>query len=57
MGVNPSKSADFIHCPLTSSPIFASKLKGSEKEFLRLIRNVLKINHIDKIYVIEVAKL
>lgn len=57
MGVNPSKSADFIHCPLTSSPIFASKLKGSEKEFLRLIRNILKINHIDKIYVIEVAKL
>jgi len=56
MGVNPSKSGDFIRFPLPSSPIFACKSGYSIRECPGFTFNILKISHINEIYVIEVAK-
>jgi len=56
MGVNPSKSGDFIRFPLPSSPIFACKSGCLIQECSDFGFNILKINYINNIYVIEVAK-
>lgn len=56
MGVNPSKSGDFIHFPLTSSTIFACKLGYYILQSTLFYYKNLIINYIHFKYVIDMAK-